>query len=228
MASERVRLERLGMTALLALVLAIAYLSHTGTLAIVFVATLAVAALFWWRGGPALRSPAAAVALAATAAAALAVVAYYAHFMDTYRTELGRIGHETASAAADAGGRTIGDRLRLVPYSLGIYIGAPVLLFSFLGAVELALKRRADRLALTLVGWTLACAAFLVLGILTPVDMRYYLAAVPVLAITAGYGAAWAWSEGWPMHRALWRVTAAVFLAGAVSAAFHNWWQALG
>ncbi|HMC77851.1 MAG TPA: hypothetical protein VKH34_11985 [Vicinamibacterales bacterium] len=228
MTSERVRLERVGMTALLALVLAIAYLSHTGTLAIVFVATLAVAALFWWRGGPALRSPAAAVALAATAAAALAVVAYYAHFMDTYRTELGRIGHETASAAADAGGRTIGDRLRLVPYSLGIYIGAPVLLFSFLGAVEIALKRRADRLALTLVGWTLACAAFLVLGILTPVDMRYYLAAVPVLAITAGYGAAWAWSEGWPMHRALWRVTAAVFLAGAVSAAFHNWWQALG
>ena len=63
--------------------------------------------------------------------------------MDTYRAELGRIGHETATAAPDAGGRTIGDRLRLVPYYLGLYIGAPVLLFAFLGAVELALEARA-------------------------------------------------------------------------------------
>jgi hypothetical protein len=228
MAWDRVRLERLGMTSLLALVLAVAYLSHTGTLAIVFVATLAVAALFWWCGGAALRSPAAAVALAATVAAVLAVVAYYAHFMDTYRAELGRISHETASAAADAGGRTMGDRVRLVPYSLGIYIGAPVLLFSFLGAMELALKRHADRLALTLGGWMLACAAFLLLGILTPVDMRYYLAAVPALAITAGYGAAWAWRDGWPLYRTAWRVTAAVFLAGTISTAFHNWWHTLG
>ena len=116
-------------------------LSHTSTLAILFAATVTTAVLFWWRGGPSLRSPAAAIALATTAAAVLAVVAYYAHFMDTYRAELGRIGHETATAAADAGGRTIGDRLKLVPYSLGMYIGAPVLLFAFLGGVELALRR---------------------------------------------------------------------------------------
>lgn len=228
MASDRVRIERVAMTALLAAILAVAYLSHTGTLAIVFVATLMVAALFWWRGGGRLRSPAAAVALAATAAALIAVVAYYAHFMDTYRTEFGRIGHETATAAADAGGRTIGDRLALVPYSLGIYIGAPVLLFAFLGAVALTLKRASDRLSLTLAGWMLACAAFLIVGVLTPVDMRYYLAAVPVLAVTAGYGAAWAWRDGWPLHRTMWRVTAAVFLAGTIAAAFHNWWNVLG
>ncbi len=148
--------------------------------------------------------------------------------MDTYRAELGRIGHETATAAADAGGRTIADRLRLVPYSLGIYIGAPVLLFAVLGAVALGRRRAADRLTLTLAGWILSCLAFLVIGILTPVDMRYYLAAVPAVAIAAGLGAAWAWNDAGPMHRTLWRATAAVFLAGTVSTAFHNWWNALG
>ena len=70
-------------TALLALALAVAYMSHTSTLAIVFVATLAIAVLFWWRGGPALRSSVSAIAFATLGAAAVAVVLYYAHFMDT-------------------------------------------------------------------------------------------------------------------------------------------------
>jgi len=103
-----------------------------------------------------------------------------------------------------------------------------VLLFALLGSVELALRTRGDRLTLALGGWMLACAVFLVLGIVTPVDMRHYLAALPALAIAAGYGAAWAWSDGWPAHRRLWRVTAALFLAGTISTGFHAWWNALG
>jgi len=217
-----------GTYAALALVLSASYLSHTSTLAIVFTATVATAALFLLRGGPSLRRVAAGVALATVAAAALSVVVYYAHFMDTYRAELARIGQETASAAADAGGRTIGDRLKGVPYSISTYIGAPVLLFAFLGAVELARRRETDRLALALGGWALACALFLAIGIVTPVDMRHYLAAVPALAIAAGYGATWAWNDPWPTHRTLWRVTAAVFLLGTISTAFHNWWNTLG
>lgn len=212
----------------LALVLAASYLSHTSTLAIVFVATVATAALFLLRGGPSMRRVAAGVALATLVAAGLAVVVYYAHFMDTYRAELSRIGHETATASADAGGRTIADRLKGVPYSISTYIGAPVLLFAFLGAVELARRRETDRLALALAGCSLSCLLFLAIGIVTPVDMRHYLAAVPVLAIAAGYGAAWAWNEGWPAQRALWRVTAAVFLLATISIGFHNWWNTLG
>src|SRR5260221_1881281 len=208
--------------ALLALVLAVAYLSHTRPLAVLFVATLSNGPLFLWRRGAALRRPATAIALATIAAAALAVVLYYAHFMDTYRAEFGRIGHETATAAADAGGRTIRDRLALVPYSLGVYVGVPVLLFALLGAVELALRRAGDRLTLTLAGWTLSCLVFLTIGILTPVDMRYYLAAVPALAIAAGYGAAWAWDEGWPPHPTPLRATAVVFLAGTLSTPFPH------
>jgi hypothetical protein len=215
-------------TAILAFVLAVAYMSHTSTLAILFVATIATALLFWWRGGPSLKSPATAIALATLGAAALAVVLYYAHFMDTYRAELARIGHETATAAPDVGGRTIGDRLRLVPYALGVYIGAPVLLFASLGAVLLARGRAADRLTLALSGWILSCGLFLVIGVLTPVDMRHYLAAIPAIAIAAGSGAAWAWHDGWPRHRILWRLAAAFFLASTIATAFHNWWNAIG
>lgn len=228
MGSGPATLKRWGWTALLGLSLAVAYLSHTGTFAILFVATIVTPVLFWSRGKPALRGPAAAVAIATLGAATIAVVAYYAHFTDTYRAELARIGHETASAAADAGGRTISDRLRAVPYALNLYIGAPVLLFAFIGGAQLALRQATDRLTLTLTGWIVSCLAFLVIGVLTPVDMRHYLAALPALAISAGYGAAWAWSEGWPLHRTIWRITAAVLLAGAISTAFHNWWNALG
>lgn len=213
---------------LLLAALLVAFLSHTGTLATLFAAAVCIAVLFVVRGNSSLRRTGITIALVTVAAGIVAVVAYYAHFMPTYRTEFARIGHETATAARDAGGRTIGDRLRSVPYALGIYIGAPVLLFACFGAVDMGLRRNADRLVLALGGWMLACVVFLIIGVLTPVDMRYYLAALPGVAIAAGYGAAWAWSDSWPTHRALWRLTAALFLAGTISTGFHAWWNALG
>lgn len=216
------------MALLLAIVLAVAFMSHTGTVAILFVAALAVWILFATRGGRPLRSAAWAIVIATVAAAIVSIALYYGWFGDTYRAEFARIGHETTTAAPDVGGRTAGDRLGLVPYELGIYVGAPVLLFAFLGSVELARGRGRDRLALTLAGWMASCFAFLALGILTPVDMRYYLAALPAIAIAAGYGAAWAWTDGWPLHRRLWRLAAAVFLAGTISTGFHQWWAVLG
>jgi hypothetical protein len=226
------------LTLLLTAVLAVAFMSHTGTVAILSVASACTSVLFFVRGGLALRRAAWAIAISTAIAAAVSLVVYYGWFIDTYRTELARIGHETAAAAPDVGGRTIGDRLRLVPYELRIYIGAPVLLFAFLRAVELARRRasdlstvasaKVDRLALTLAGWTVSCLAFLVLGILTPIDMRYYLAALPVVAIAAGSGGAWAWDDGWRLHRRLWRLVAAVFLADTISTGFHHWWSVLG
>jgi hypothetical protein len=215
-------------TCALAAALLTAFLSHTGTLATLFGAAVFVATLFALRGAPDVKRAGLGVAIATLAAAAIAVSVYYIHFMPTYRAEFARIGHETAAAARDAGGRTIGDRLRLVPYSLGIYVGAPVLLFAVLGAVELARRRAGERLTIAVAGWTLACLAFLVLGVVTPVDMRPYLAALPAIAIAAGYGGAWAWSEGWPLHRGLWRITTAAFLAATISTGFHAWWNALG
>ena len=228
MTIDRTRVERWGWTLALTAALTVAYLSHTGTLAILFAATVLIALLLLVRGGPPMRSPAAAIAIATFAAAVLAVVVYYAHFLDTYRTEFARIGHETATAASDAGGRTVADRLRLIPYSVRIYIGVPVLLVALVGAAHLTTRHGRERLTLVVEGWMLSCLVFLVIGILTPVDMRYYLASVPALAIAAGFGAAWAWSGGPGSHEVPWRVAAAVFLAAAISTGVHSWWAALG
>jgi hypothetical protein len=228
MAAPTLALKRWTTVLLLSIVLVAAFLSHTSTLAILFAASIAIAALFLLRRERSLRSSGAAIALAAIGAALVAFFAYYAYFMDTYRLELARIGRETAAAAPAAGGRTIADRLRFVPYALSLNIGAPVMLFAFLGAAQLALRPHVDRLALVLAGWLAACAAFLVIGVLTPIDMRYYLAALPALAIAAGYGAARAWNDGWPPQRTVWRVIVAGLLAAAISVGFHHWWSALG
>jgi hypothetical protein len=223
MASAAVRLEHRAAVAGLTAALAAAFLSHTGTFAIGAVAACVIAFLFWWRGGPALRSAAGAVLFAAIAAIVIAVVVYYAHFVDTYRTELARIGGETAAAAPDAGGRGIGDRLVSVPRYLGLYLGAPALALSTWGAAILWTRGARDRASLATAGWILTCGLFLVLGILTPVDMRYYLAAIPALALFAAIASSSAWTSGGPA-----RVIALTLLAGAVFVALGAWWSRLG
>jgi hypothetical protein len=221
MSSAALRVERPSVLGLLIVLLAAAYLSHTSTLAILFVATICIAAFFRLRGGPALRSPSAAVLVATAIASILAVALYYGHFMETYRSEFNRLSQETASRAVDAGGRTIGDRLRLVPYYVRNYFGVAAIVLSALGCWWMRTLR--DRLALTICGWGLSCALFMAIGILTPMDMRYYLAVVPAVALTAAYGASRAWHLS-----AAWRGAAIILLAGAVAAGINHWWGALG
>jgi hypothetical protein len=223
MASPTLRLEHRAAVAGLTVALAAAFLSHTGSFAIGSVAACVIAFLFWRRGGPALRSPATAVFVAAIAAIVIAVVVYYAHFLDTYRTELARIGGETAAAAPDAGGRGIGERLASVPRYLWIYFGVPALALSAWGAALLWSRGARDRASLATGGWLLTCGLFLVLGILTPVDMRYYLAAIPALALFAAAAGGIAWSAGGRS-----RVIALTLLAGAVFVALAAWWSRLG
>ena len=222
MAARAVRIENRGATLALALALAAAYLSHTSTLAIVFSATVVIAALFAFGGGPALRSPAWAVVAATVAAGVLATGLYYAHFMDTYRAEFARIGHETATGAPAAGGRTILQRAAAVPYGLRITFGMPLLALAAAGAWWQFARALADRLSLTVAGWLLACIAFLLVGVLTPVDMRYYLAAIPAVAVLGGRGAARAWERG-----PYWRAAAVAALAWVVASGVHAWWEAI-
>ena len=67
------------------------------------------------------------------------------------------------------------------------------------------------------------------IGIVTPVDMRYYLAAIPACAAAAGLGAAWAWDSGLPnpSRRRLLRLGAIVGLAATVAIGLHSWWSVL-
>jgi hypothetical protein len=201
-ANPALRWERRLYIACLAALLAAAFMSHTSTFAIVFPACVLIAAAFWWKGGPALRSPAAAVMLAGGVALVASVALYYAHFGDTYRAEFARITTETATSAPDAGGRTALDRLTSVPRYLRLYFDVPLILLACLGAWRLYVRRARDRGALATLGWAAACALFFVIGIVTPVDMRYYLAVIPAFAVAGGAGASWLWTSG-SLHRVL-------------------------
>ena len=202
--------------------LSAAFLSHTSTFAILAVTTFAVAVLFAWRGGPSLRAPGLAVGAAGVAAILVVVAIYYGHFLDTYRTEFSRIGQETAAGSADAGGRGIGARARAVPRYAHIFIGAPALILAALGIVALWRRGSRDRLTLATAGWGLGCGAFLLLGVLTPVDMRYYLAALPAVAIAAAAGVSDGWARG-----GVARAISVALLIWSVWLGVSTWWRTL-
>jgi hypothetical protein len=90
----------------------------------------------------------------------------------------------------------------MVPYYLRIFYGTPVVALAAAGAMWFRRRQQRDRLSLTLSGWSVGCLAFLVLGVATPVDMRYYLAYFPAVAMLAAIGASWLWRGG-TVHRAL-------------------------
>jgi hypothetical protein len=222
MSSVALRIARWIPTLLFGLVVTAAFLSHTSTFAILSVACFITAVLLWWRGGSELRPAARAVIFSLGVAIILAVALYYAHFMETYRTELARIGAETATAAPDAGGRGILERLFAVPRYVYLYFGIPTMALAVWGT-RVLWRGPADRLALSILGWALACTAFLVLGVVTPVDMRYYLASIPILAVVAGFGASAGWSAGGTA-----RVAAAALLTWGLVEGVRGWWTAIG
>ena len=222
-ASPALRWEHRRAVVLLTIVLLASFLSHTSAFAIGAVSSCAIALLFLWRGGPALRSPAAAVAVASGLAIVAAVVIYYAHFLDTYRTELARIGSETASNTPDAGGRGLSARLASVPRYLVLYYGIPVMALCLAGMVLLWRRGARDRVTLSCTGWLAGCALFWIVGIVTPVDMRHYLASIPAVAVFGAAGAAIAWSGG-----ARGRGAVVALLGWAVFVGTHAWWTTLG
>jgi hypothetical protein len=220
MASVDLRFDRRSALTGFGVVLAAAFLSHTSTFALLAAAGLLTAHLFYWHGGAALRPSGTAIGITVAAAILLAVALYYGHFLDTYRAEFARISGETAAAAPDAGGRGILARLAAVPRYLRIYYGVPLLALAAYGVAVLAGQHRRDRLALALAGWGAACVAVLALGVLTPVDMRYYLAAIPAVAAAAAIGGACAWQQG---TRA--RAATAALLAWAALDGLRGWWS---
>jgi hypothetical protein len=147
---------------------------------------------------------------------------YYAHFGATYRAEFARLGTETAAAAPDAGGRGVVQRAAAVPRYLHIYLGLPVLALAAAGAADRWRRGSRDRLTLAVAASGSTCMLFLLLGILTPLDMRYYLAAVPVVALVAAAGASYWWKEGRQS-----RFIAVALLAWIVWTGLDTWWSTL-
>lgn len=216
-ATARIDRIRHPLVALLTLVLAVAFMSHTGTFPILFGTCMFVAVLLQWKGDADVRRLSAAVLLAAFLASGLAIALYYAHFTETYRAEFSRISTETVSAAPDAGGRSLATRARSVPTYLRAYLGLGALMLAALGAWDLYRRSARDRLTLATAGWGLSCIVFLAIGIVTPVDMRYYLASVPAIAVAGAAGASALWSQRRPGRVAAAALLGVVFWGGVVT-----------
>lgn len=195
-----------------------AMLSHTSTFVLALPILLLAAHAFFWHGTPAVSSRALRVLMVTVAAALVAVVLYYAHFGSTYAAQIARISGELGQPAelSDPGGRSVAQRAAAVPYYLNEYYGWPALVLAGVGAG--ALTRRRDALTMTLWAWVGGACLFLLLGVVTPVDFRYYLAAFPAVAILAGLGGARWWNAGPPR-----RAAAAVLMAAALVIGVGRW-----
>jgi len=210
LASRRLRAESWRRVWALAGVMTAAFLAHPSTFGI-----LSGLVGFTWilyalgrRADATLGSAARAVFIAGAVAGGLAVVLYYAHFLGTYQSTFARIGSEIANAGTGPELNRVSAGLTAVPTRLVAYYGWPALLLAIYGAVALRSVAPHDRLRLVLAAWAGSCLAFLVLGLLTPIELRYYLAAIPVVAMLVGL----AWSRVWHRHPR-WRI-ALVALTG--------------
>jgi hypothetical protein len=217
---------RLGL--LLCAVGAAAFLSHTSTF-VVLAAQLLVAGVWLTAAGRASRPNPGVVILAASATAvALAVAVYYAHFGEVYREAWERITAETGRATAAAGGRTPFVRLVEAPEWMLLYYGAPMLILFVIGLFRAVVSARPidRRLSAVLTAWLLVAIFFLALGIVTPVDLRHFYAALPAVAAIVGLAVSWLWRAGaWTAAGAVlvggwalwvaWRESAVRFLTGS-------------
>jgi hypothetical protein len=212
----------------------LAFLSHTSTFA-TLTGMLLVAELWVWLAAepPAVRRRAAILLVALLLTIAASVGLYYGRFGSTYRAEYSRIRAEVAGRAGtpapsspalyQPGGASIPARARAVPQLAAEHFTWPFLLLAIAGTVVGARTWRRDPVWLLLCGWLVACGAFLLLGVLTPVDFRHYYAALPAVAVMAAIAVV----AGWRLPGATRFVVAALTLCGAAIGVNH-WLGRLG
>jgi len=189
----------------------LALLSHVSPAAMLL-GTLVVVAVRLAVAGARARDSAAvrqgvAVLLVAAVAGAAAFGVYYVRFIPMARDAWHRPAetHDASPADAEsppiqriephqtrfvAGRAAFLSRLAAVPRYAQRSYGLPLMILAAWGVV--AAWRRRDRLRLTavLTSWVAVCLGCFVLAMLTPIDLRYYLAAAPAIAVLAGAGAA--------------------------------------
>lgn len=202
--------------ALLAALAASAFLSHTSTFAVLGAQLMFAGAALAISPDRARRPAGRLLMISAIAALALAIAVYYAYFMDVYRAAFTRIATETGHATAAAGGRTPLTRLIELPRGLAVTFGLPGILLAIAGTIAILRDRRSSPIATLLGMWLAACGLFMVVGIVTPVDLRHLLAALPAIGILAAIGFA-----------SLWRAGMAARIAGVAAAAWMVWGAAI-
>lgn len=235
-----------GLGVLFALV-ALAFLSHISTFAILSITLAALATLSLWRGGESRHRRAVSLFAVTVLAALFSVVTYYGHFADVFATAL-RARTQTAASAPSATSpvrsepsapsQSSATRASSTPLTTRIArawvltssgVGWPILVLAAAGLWRLWLTGLRDRLTIVLAAWGLAYLGYLGVGTLLPVGPeferyaaefvgRVNLASYPAAAVLAGAGGALAWRSGTAM-----RVATGILLLLAVAGGVRHW-----
>jgi hypothetical protein len=208
--------KRRSSVALVSLVAAVAFMAHPSTFALLASIMAATAALYWWQGGLTLRSSAAALAVATAAAVVAAVILYYGWFIGISWQELNRVG-SAAAERLETPSASIGARAAIIPDLVVSYMGWPAILGALAGLWPGRTRLQA-RMGLMLWTWGTTCLMFLVIGLLTPLDLRHYFAAFPAVAILAALS-----TSGLLANGGLQRVLAMLLVAAGVWVGVQPW-----
>ena len=211
---------RRGTVALLAVTASAALLSHPSTCAILILVLGATAVLYRWSGRE-LRDSSDGVLVAVALGSVFALAVYYAWFVPVYMTEIVRIGAETTSRIAGPPSSIVA-RLWRNSELAKMYFGGASIVGAAAGTVYLFRVRVDPRLTLLLRGWVGTCVVFLVVGLVTPIDLRYHFALFPAIALAAGFATSWAWRRGFAL-----RLCAVALMATAAWEGAMPWISAL-
>jgi hypothetical protein len=183
----------LAASSLFAALLAAAFLSHFSTLSTGVPIVLAAGlALLGARGPERSRWTWTLAALAVALAVSYAI--YYSHFHEVYAKTLERVLAREGAEASRSMVAPVSVKLGRFVHAVRVeYFGLPLLAGALAGVAVALMRRSRDPLTLLVCGWGLVVAAFLALGVFTPIEMRAALAGQPVVAALLGLGAAALW-----------------------------------
>ena len=192
--------------------LAAAFLSHFGTLLMGLPLLASIVSVGYRFGDTEAQRRGKLVAGASLVALLVAFALYYVRFYDVVLETVARVLDGRVSSVPgvmDAPpARKLSRTLAEVAQGYGF-----VLPLAAYGAVRLVRDRCRDVLSLTLWCWVATTAAFVLLGILTPIEIRSLLSGAPAVAMLAGSGFA-VWGGGGLASRL---VLAVVFAATLVA-----------
>lgn len=199
----------------------LAFLAHTGSFVILTVTMTLVAGVYRLAGDRDARAASVWVAATLAVALSLSIAMYYGRFVSRLTAPPAATSAAPAAVPvqrAEAhqtqwapGWVPLVNRGAAVPGYVSKYLGWALVVMATAGAVLLWRARARDPLSLLLAAWVAACVFFLVVGVLTPVDVRYYLAVAPALSVLAARSWELSQNEKWGQSPFLILGQAAVF-----------------
>jgi len=124
-------------------------------------------------------------------AGGVSYVTYYSHFTEVYMRTLARVAVRDGEAPRRSMVRPVSSKAMDYVKEVRAVFGLPLLIAGVAGIALLIGDRRRDFYSLALAAWLAVTLFFVLLGILSAIEMRANLAAAPLAASLAGYAIAW-------------------------------------